>query len=134
MFCISVHLPFCAQGFTYFSIKGYATSDCRSKKTLIRDKDLIKMKLEMWLSNIYFFGRIQPKSKYRNLFDRHLISLHHKCWHSFCSMVHDNLQLEIISLFFSNKQAFLLNSTYIYIYRDVNEYLITRLSLGQTNH
>lgn len=46
------------------------------QKRHIQDKeDLIKMKLEMWLSNIYCFGRIKPKFKYRSLFDWHLICL-----------------------------------------------------------
>lgn len=76
-------LPFCADGFTQFSFKGYATSKCRSKRHIQDKEDLIKMKLETWLSNIYCFGRIKPKFKYRSLFDWHLISLHNKCWHSF---------------------------------------------------
>lgn len=71
------------------------------QKRHIQDKeDLIKMKLEMWLSNIYCFGRIKPKFKYRSLFDWHLISLHNKCWHSFYLCVSWLLTAGINFLFF----------------------------------
>lgn len=77
------------------------------QKRHIQDKeDLIKMKLEMWLSNIYCFGRIKPKFKYRSLFDWHLISLHNKCWHWFYLCVSWLLTAGINFLFvlFKNKR------------------------------
>lgn len=87
------------------------------QKRHIQDKeDLIKMKLEIWLSNIYCFGRIKPKFKYRTcLIDikyAYIISVDTH----FTYVFHDYLQLELIFFFFfskikdNNKQALLLKS------------------------